>query len=476
MMMKQQNLQRALAKASGLTLCVGMLWLAGCSQQLVLKPPAYQPPVAQLPSHFKYQADWQAIPAESWNLSPQWWTVFNDPVLNSLQEKTLSANQTLAQAAARYRQATALLQQVQATGKPQLGAQADATRQGNQQGSNGSYTAGLNASWTPDLWGRIAKQVEAEQAGVAASAADMAAVHLSVQALLAQTYFQIRMSDQQIRLLQDTYGTYNKSWQLINNQYQAGLVAKADVIQADMQRQAVLVEQTQLKRQQAMQQNAVAVLVGEIPSGFELLANTSELTAPGIPAQISSVLISQRPDVVRAERQLTATHARLGLAQTAWLPDFNLTAEAALNSTKLADIIAAPERIWSMGLALTANLLDGGARQARIIQAEAVYDEQIAVYRQAVLSGIKEVEDALLSLNSLQEEQRQQNTLVDLAQQNERVVSNRYQAGLVSYLELATAQNLTLNARRQLLNTNAEQLQGSVQLITALGGGWTQTL
>lgn len=480
MMIQISSKRMSLAAAKIISLTTGVLWLAGCSQHLLLSPPDYQAPVAQLPAQFKhqpvkYQTSWQAMPQQSWLLSPQWWELFNDSVLNGLQQQALSANQTLAQSAARYRQAEALLKQADATRRPQLGAQAGATRQGNQHSASSSYKLGLNASWTPDLWGRIAKQIEVEQAGVAASVADMAAVQLTIQTLLAQTYFQLRVSDQQIRLLQDTYATYDKSWRLINNQYQAGLVARADVIQADTQRQGVLVEQTRLKRQRALQQNALAVLVGEMPSSFELLANTAELATPGIPAQIPSVLVSQRPDVVRAERQLAATHARLGLAKTAWLPDFNLSAEAALNSSKLVEIVAAPQRVWSLGLAVAANMLDGDARKAKIKQAEAVYDEQVAAYREAVLTGIKEVEDALLSLNSLAEEKRQQATLVDLAKQNEQVVSNRYQAGLVNYLEMANAQNLTLNARMQQLNTDASQLQGSVQLIAALGGGWRQS-
>lgn len=480
MMIQISSKRMPLAPLKIISLTAGMLWLGGCSQHLLLSPPDYQAPVAQLPAQFKhqpvkYQTSWQAMPQQSCHLSPQWWELFNDSVLNGLQQQALSANQTLAQSAARYRQAEALLKQADAASRPQLGAQAGATRQGNQHSASSSYKLGLNASWTPDLWGRIAKQIEAEQAGVAASVADMAAVQLTIQTLLAQTYFQLRVSDQQIRLLQDTYATYDKSWRLINNQYQAGLVARADVIQADTQRQGVLVEQTRLKRQRALQQNALAVLAGEMPSSFELLANPAELAAPGIPAQIPSVMVSQRPDVVRAERQLAATHARLGLAQTAWLPDFNLSAEAALNSSKLVEIVAAPQRVWSLGLAVAANMLDGGTRQAKIKQAEAVYDEQVAAYREAVLTGIKEVEDALLSLNSLAEEKRQQATLVDLAKQNEQVVSNRYQAGLVNYLEMANAQNLTLNARMQQLNTDAAQLQGSVQLIAALGGGWTQS-
>ncbi len=307
---------------------------------------------------------------------------------------------------------------------------------------------------------------------MAASRADLAAVQLSMQTLAAQSYFKLRAMDQQLDLLAQTYETYNKSWQLINNQYQAGLIARADLIQAETQRQSVVVEQTRLKRERALQENAIAVLTGKISSNFELKPDLSARAVPAIPSQIPSLLLAQRPDIVKAERDLAATHTRLGLAQTAWLPDFNLSAEAALNGNKLVDILAAPERMWSLGLAFAANIFDRGSRQAKIYQAEAVYDQQVAVYRQAVLSGIKEVEDALIGLQSLQQETIQQKKLVELAEQNERVVNNRYQAGLVNYLELATAQNLTLNARRDQLNTNAAQLENSVQLIAAIGGGW----
>lgn len=469
-------------KKTYISLCI-TAWLSvnltACTP-MVIKPADYQAPALVLPGQYKYensqQVDWQKIPKTPTRHEQHmgcWWLIFEDAELDRLLQQVAQSNQSIAQAQARYRQAQALVQQAQSQGKPSLGAAINASSSNNsQQDTNRQLSAAINASWMPDLWGRMGKLVEAERAGVAASEADLAAIRLNQQVLAAQAYFNIRVIDRQIELLNRTLTTYQKSLSLINNQYQAGLIALADAIQAETQLQSVNVQLTVLQRERALQENVLAVLVGQFVAEFGLPKNNLALTLPEAPIAIPSVLLNQRPDVISAERSLAATHLRWGLAQTAWLPNFNLTANTALNSNKLAEILRTPDRVWSLGASMAATMLDGGLRQSQIAQAQAQYEQQWAVYQQAVLTGWQEVESSLVNSKTLAQQARQQQILVALAQENERVVNNRYQAGLVNYLEVATAQNLTLNSERDALTITAQRLNSTIALIAALGGNW----
>ncbi len=320
--------------------------------------------------------------------------------------------------------------------------------------------------------GQSGKAVEGQQANLEASQADLAAVKLNQQLLAAQSYWNIRLLDLQLDVLRQTRQSYARSVQILKNQYQAGMIARADVIQAETQLKQVEIQQIERQRERNLQENILAVLLGKTVVQFQLGKQTAQFNVPTIPVQIPSHLLIQRPDVIRAERELAATHAQLGLAQTAWLPDLSIGLNGSLNNNIFSQLFQSPNYLWSIGLNTAATVFDGGKRKAGIDQAQANYDEKLAAYKQTVLTGWKEVEDGLMQSASLKHQASEQAQLLNLAHENERVVTQRYNSGLVSYLEVVTAQNLRLQAEQDRLELQQRQMINSMQLIAALGTGW----
>ncbi|GAB3373358.1 efflux transporter outer membrane subunit [Spongiibacter taiwanensis] len=442
--------------------------LVGCAAG-----PDYVKPEIDLPSTYKYEAGWQTVTPQSWAAQGKWWQAFNDPMLDNLIRQAMSANQTLAQAEARYRAARAQVRGARSDYFPQLDGSVAGTRSGGDNTDlQERYRAGLSLSWAPDVWGRVRRQVESQQASLEGSAADLVAAQLNIQLAVAQSYIRLRAFDLQRQILEQTLVTYDRSYELTNNQYKAGIAPRSDVIQAQTQRQSLLADMTDLKNQRALEENSIAVLLGKAPVNFSLVQGEPLPFVPAIPEQLPSTLIARRPDVVAAERQLAAANAQIGVAKTAWLPSFSISASQGVEAAQFSRLFDAPSMVWSVGPSLAQTLFDGGARRADLESAKAQYDEQLANYRQTVLDGLAEVESALASISLLAEKGVQQQTLVELAEENERIVNNRYKAGIVSYLEVATAQNLTLNAKRAQLNNSADRLQAALQLAAVIGGGW----
>lgn len=445
-----------------------LLSLAACTVG-----PDYQQPESLVPAEFKYDSGWQTIAPQSWAAQGDWWTAFNDPQLSLLINQANKANQTLAQAEARYRAAQGQWRLARGDYSPQL----DASLSGNRSGGDNlsvteSYTARLSASWAPDLWGRVRRSVEASKAGMQSSAANLVAARLNIQLAVAQSYIRLRALDLQRTILEQTMEAYERSTTLTSNQYKAGIVPRSDVIQAETQRQSLKTDLIDLKNQRAIEENSIAVLLGKAPVNYSLAPVQVLPELPALPASLPSTLISRRPDVVSAERQLAAASAQIGVAQAAWLPSFSISAGYGASAGRFSDLFDAPQAIWSVGPSLVQTLFDGGARRASKDIALAQYDEQLGAYRQTVLDGLAEVENALATISLLKEKAEQQDILLKLAEENERIVNNRYKSGLVSFLEVATAQNQTLNARRTRLNTAADRLQASLQLAAVIGGGW----
>lgn len=459
------------------------LLLAGCAVG-----PDYETPAMAVPAGFKQMQGW--VPAQSVQpmTDDRWWARYDDPVLDGLVAEVDVSNQNLAQAEARYRQALALIAGSRAGFFPTVGADAGVTRSGggnggssnfggvNAGGPDNRYDAGLAISWLPDLWGRVRREVEASRADAQASAADLAAVRLAAQSALAQAYFRVRILDRQSELLAQTLDAFQRSLDLTRNQYEAGLVSRSDVVLADTQLAQVRVQLRDLDWQRAQQENAIAVLSGRAPADFGLARTAQVPRLPAIPQAVPSLILQRRPDVASAERAVASANARIGVAQTAWFPDLTLSASGGYQSGSFADWISAPFRYWSLGPALAATLFDGGARAAEVDRAMAAYDEQVARYRQTVLTAFQETEDALAVLRVLESEIEEQRRVVALAEENENLVTNRYRAGMVSFLEVAVAQNTTLSARRTLLDLEGSRLDASVQLMAALGGGWDGNL
>ncbi|MBW2939949.1 efflux transporter outer membrane subunit [Zhongshania aquimaris] len=445
-----------------------LLGLVACSVG-----PDYQPPQSSVPAAFKYEAGWQTISPQSWAAQGDWWTAFNDPELNLLITQANEANQTLAQAEARYRAAQGQWRLTRGDYSLRLEASLSGNRSGGDSISvSESYSARLNASWSPDLWGRVRRSVEASRANMQSSAANLVAARLTIQLAVAQSYIRLRALDLQKIILEQTMVAYERSSKLTSNQYEAGIVPRSDVIQAETQRQSLKTDLIDLENQRAIEENSIAVLLGKAPVNYALTPTEQLPELPVLPASLPSTLISRRPDVVSAERQLASASAQIGVAQAAWLPSFSITAGYGASAARFSDLFDAPEAIWSVGPSLVQTLFDGGARRASKDIAIAQYDEQLANYRQTVLDGLAEVENALATISLLKDKAEQQDILLKLAEENERIVNNRYKSGLVSFLEVATAQNQTLNARRTRLNTSADRLQASLQLAAVIGGGW----
>jgi NodT family efflux transporter outer membrane factor (OMF) lipoprotein len=439
----------------------------------------HREPEIALPPTFLYAT----TPSKLDAIETEWWRAYGDAELNRVLQRVGEANAEIAQAEARWRQAMAQVDAARALAFPQVGVGASITRSGGNGGSGGTlgsgtgtrqiYAAGADLSWAPDLWGRVARTRMAAEADADALAALRDAARLVLQLTAAQGYVRMRALDANLSLQMQADAAYARSLRVTQLQYEAGLVARADVIQAETQLQSLRTQAFTLQRQRALEANALALLAGTTPAEFPLFPIDAALPAvPPVPTALPGELLRRRPDLAAAERQLAAAHARLGVAQTAWLPDFTLSASGTLQASNLARLLDAPARVWSLGPQLAATLFDGGARRANEVAFTAAYDEQAAAWRGGVLSAVRETEDALVRVSTLAEQEQQQQRLVELATENERVVGFRYEAGEISFLEVATAQNLALSARRAAIDVRAERLAASMALVAALGGGW----
>ncbi len=440
---------------------------AGCTMG-----PDYVKPATVPVQQLKYDAGWQPLPAQSWAQSGEWWRAFGDAQLTALVQEANTNNQTLAQAEARYRAALAQRRLARADYSPTLSAAVDAARSSSDEVIGESSSARLGISWELDLWGRVRRQVEASTAQLDASAADLAAARLSIQLAVVNSYINLRALDVQYRILRQTMDSFTRSTQLTRNQYDAGIVSRADVIQAETQLQSLRSDLYDLENQRAIEENTIAALQGKPPVAFDLPRQDVLPGVPAIPAQLPAELIARRPDVVAAERNVAAANAQIGVAITAWLPTLSLDASGGVNGQNVSDLWNAPVRFWSVGPSLALTIFDGGRRSAAEDAAVASYDEQAAAYRQIVLDSLRDVENALATTSILREKAVQQARLVELAEENERVITNRYQSGLISYLEVAVAQNTTLNAKRTQVNVTAAQLAAAAELAGSIGGSW----
>lgn len=406
--------------------------------------------------------------------APRWWTLYGDATLSDLMARVEVDYPGLVAAEARYRQARALVDSAASGRWPQLDAGLSYARARNPQfpGTTGSARAGIDVGWEPDLWGRLRRSIEANEAVALATAEDLAALRLSTQATLATAYWQLRSTDALKRLLESTVTGYRQSVQVTRNRYQAGVVPRSDVTQAETQLLTVEAQLIEVGITRAQTGNAIAVLLGRPPSALRLPEDEGSLAIPVVPVGLPSELLERRPDVAAAEYRVAAANANIGVARAAWFPTLQLQGTAGTQSTTLADLFSLPHRVWSLGPVLAQTLFDGGARRARDAQALASHDEASANYRLAVLTAFQEVEDALVAVQLLAREEGVQQMAEQAAADALEQVTNQYRAGTVSILNLITAQATLLQARRTLVDLRQRQLVASVQLIKATGGGW----
>ncbi len=448
----------------------------------VAVPPAYRENVDWHPS------DWSSAQPADMLKRGAWWEVLGDPVLIGLEEQVDVSNQSLAQADAQYRQARALVGEARASYFPTVGVSASATRSGRYANAAGTgldhgvpdsshpsnfYSLPFTASWEPDLWGRVRRTVEANVANAQAADATLESTRLSLQAELAQTYLQLRITDEQKRLLDDTVIGYQKSLRLTQNQYNVGVAARADVVEADAQLKSAQAQALDLGIARAQFEHAIALLVGKAPSDVSIAVAPLQLLPPPIPpAGLPSELLERRPDVAIAERQAASANAQIGVAKAAYFPNLTLSASGGFESSTFSKWLQASSIFWSLGPQLAETLFDGGLRRAQTAQARAGFDAAAANYREVVLAALQNVEDNLAALHILEQEAAVQAEAVKSSEQFLQITLNQYRAGTVSYLNVVTAQAAAYASQRSAITILGTRLNDSVALIKALGGGW----
>jgi NodT family efflux transporter outer membrane factor (OMF) lipoprotein len=452
--------------------------------------PDYHRPSAPITATFKELPGWRLATPQDAAPKGAWWEAFGDPLLNRLEHQIDSGNQTLREQAAAYDNAQALVDEARANLFPVLSANAGVTRSSSGSGSftggtslaggGGSaartqYTVEGSASWDLDVWGKIRRQVESNVAGAQASAALLANARLSAQASLAEDYLDLRVTDALQRVLNDTVRNDTESLRITQNQYNAGVAARSDVLTAQTQLESARASAINVGVARAQYEHAIAVLVGVPPAALAIAPVSTVPPVPDTPGMVPATLLERRPDIADAERTMKSENALIGVAVAAYYPDITLSALFGYVGNPLGGLISSANRVWSLGAAASDAIFEGGGRSAAVRAARATYDESVATYRQTVLTAFQQVEDALSGLRLLaQQEVVERQTVVD-ATRAAQIALNEYRAGTQAYTAVITAQNTLLAAQQTLLSIQQSRLTDAVLLVQALGGGWRAT-
>lgn len=525
----QRRGRRAASTLALICVCATTILFPACNVG-----PAYHKPTVQVapaykeltPDQYKEVDGWQMAQPKDDVIRGNWWELYNDPQLNSLEEQLNQYNQNVALAAATFRAARALVWQARSQYFPTVttspsasisrssGSVSGSSNPNSSTGGTGSSSSGsgsgggsgsgskgsgngtgtgsnstgtgssrtfmnfslpFDASWEPDLFGKIHNTVASAVFQAQASAADLANIRLMNQAELAVDYFQLRGLDAQKQLLDATVAAYQKALDLTRALFETGIDSAEDVSQADTQLQTAKAQDIDVGVQRAIFEHAIAVLTGKTPSLFSLPDQPLNAMPPPIPLGIPSELLERRPDIAAAERRVASANAEIGVARAAYYPSLLLTGSGGLESSKIGSLFSAPSLVWSVGASLAQTLFDGGLRRGVSAQAQAVYEETVATYRQSVLTGFQGVEDNLSSLRILSAERKQQGIAVQSAQRTLDLAMERYRTGIDSYLNVITAQNTLYTNQRSELTVRTDEMVSSVQLVLALGGGWSTT-
>jgi NodT family efflux transporter outer membrane factor (OMF) lipoprotein len=439
----------------------------------------------ETPPAFKEAAGWKIAAPRDAEPRGNWWDIYKDPELDALMGQVQISNQNVLLAVARYEQAVGLLGSARAGYYPTLTAnvsttrsQSTATTTPNSVATSKSRTvtldrASLGASWDIDVWGRIRRTVESNSDAAQASAGDLVSALLSAQATLAQSYFQLRVIDLDIGLLERSMQAFQKALDVTQNRYTAGVAQRSDVTQAQTQLEATRAQLLDLGITRATLEHAIAVLVGKPPATVSIPRTDKIADMPDIPLSLPSELLERRPDIAAAERRAASANAQIGVAVAAYFPDLTLTGSGGYENTSFTRLFELPNRFWSVGPQLAQTLFDGGARRYAKKQAIAVYDQNVATYRQTVLTAFQNVEDDLATLKILAKEEIAERAAADAAAETLRITENQYKAGTVDYLNVVSAQNASLTAERSARDITSRALTASVNLLMSLGGGWT---
>lgn len=453
------------------------LLLASCASTRV------EPPLpAAAPAQFKEDGLWKraasSVSGSALPVPDAWWQLYNDPVLNDLQGRLVIGNENLKAAVAQVATARAAVAASRAQELPTVAVNPSASRSGGPAGSNGQRTTstslslGATANWEIDLWGRLAQATSSSEAKYQASVDDLAAARLSAQATLVQTYLSMRAAEAQAILLERSVAGYQRSLDLTQTRYNAGVVARADVLQAQTQLKSAQAQIIEVQTQRAQLEHAIAVLLGQPPSAVTIMRTGELPESPSVPVLLPATLLERRPDIAAAERRVAAAYALIGVADAAFFPALTLSASGGFRGSSLSNLLNASNFYWSLGSALAQAIFDGGARRAASDQARAAADAATAAYRQQVLTAFQEAEDNLVLADQLRTEGQLQREALQLSQRTLEIVMDQYRAGTVSYLNVVTAQSTVLASEQSVLSVRNRELAAINQLLKNIAGRW----
>jgi NodT family efflux transporter outer membrane factor (OMF) lipoprotein len=468
-----------MAKYRTLTSIASAVVLAACSLA-----PHYQVPDVPVAAQYQSQGPWTAAsPADQLDRAG-WWKLYQEPELDDLEQRLIATNPDLRAAYFHYVQADEYIKQVKSELYPQVSTSGNIQRDRESDTrplrsptgptDYNSATLGVQVDYEVDLWGRVRDSVAASKDEGEASKADLASTQLSLEIELARSYIDLRGLDQQIQLIEGTNEAYQKALDLTSSRHAAGIVSGLDVARATTQLSAAESDLTQVRARRALLEHAIAVLVGASPSDFRIDASTQPIPLPVIPVGVPSALLQRRPDIAAAERRVAEANKRIGVARAAYFPSLTLSAAGGAQSSVLADLLSAPSSFWTIGPTLGVYLLDGGKRRAQLNSAKAATSEEGDRYRSVVLASFRQVEDDLTLLDDLRTATNQQQDAATAADTSVNLSLSRYRRGAVSYLDVVEAQSAALESERSVIALRTQQLDANVDLIRAVGGGWTK--
>jgi len=443
--------------------------------------PKYVKPTTEVPSDYKETGtDFKQAQPSDQIAKGQWWEIYNDPQLNSLEEQINVSNQTLKAQQAQFAVARAAIRIARSQFFPSVTASPSATHY--SQSSNGplsppnsnyqDYVLPFDVSYEPDLWGRVRRTVEASRSEAQASAGDLANVDLSLHAELAMDYFELRGLDAEKELLDSTVVSYQRALDLTQSRYQGGVASAVDVAQAQTQLETTRAQSVDVEVNRAAYEHAIAVLIGKPAAEFNLAAFSLKTPPPPVPPGVPSELLERRPDIASAERRVQEANAQIGVARAAYYPNVMLSGAGGFESAAIGTLIQGASGFWSLAGSAAELIFDGGQRRGVSEQAIAGFDMSVANYRQTVLTAFQEVEDNLAALRILQDEAKTEDAAVAAAEHSLDLSNNRYRGGVANYLEVTTAQSAALSDEVTALNILIRRMSASVLLVKAIGGGW----
>jgi len=457
-----------------------LLLITGCA----VGPNYHRPDVAVAPT-WKEQAPWR--PADPKDTIPKgdWWSTFGDPELSQYETQALKANQTIESARYQLEQARASARISVSGYYPQLSTGISGNRSRTSAGiptttgiplagpsTASDFTIPFNITWEPDVFGGVRRSVESANAAYQASAAALENVRLVVTSEVAVDYFTLRELDAEIAVLNASVEYQGKSLTLVQNRHTGGIASGLDVAQQETLLNSTKTQATLLKQQRAQFEHAIAALVGVPASSFTVPVKPLAIAPPAIPLGVPSDVLERRPDVAQAERLMASQNAQIGVAKSAFYPGIGLSGGGGFQNTALSGLLSASNGFWALGANVAETVLSGGRRRAQVDFAKSAYGASVANYRQTVLTAFQEVEDSLAGLNVLSQAAETQQLSVDAAQRALSIANDRYTGGLVTYLDVITAEQTLLDSQRLATQILGQRLVTSVSLVKALGGGW----